>query len=336
MAGLDQLSAHLERGWERFEGGDLIGAERSARSALELAPKNPEVLFLLGSVLASDNRPEEAMECFQEAMAEEDGYIDPILAAADLALRAFSDPDECIKLCDEVLDFAEDPEDIADAALLKIDALLELGAEEKAKALLREIPSSLQNPTTLYRLGRACYELKRVKEAEAHLRAAIQIEPKLADAHYDLGHLLGELGREEEARMSFFVAHQLDLEAPRPKDHLSAPMLLMLAERVRAEFPAPLREKLAGAPIVITARIGAELVFEGFDPRALCFFGGQPADPPQGQSATLERIFLYRDPLLAITRTPEEAAREIRAALLAEAAQFFGFSDSDLASWGIF
>ena len=51
---MDQLSAHLERGWDLAQRGDTRGAGASARHALELQPESPEVHNLLGFVAAID------------------------------------------------------------------------------------------------------------------------------------------------------------------------------------------------------------------------------------------------------------------------------------------
>lgn len=331
MASTDQLSAHLDRGWERYARGDLEGAERSARTALAAAPKSPEALCLLGSTLSLAGRREEAMECFQQAMEEEDGYIEPILGAAELWLRGFSEPDRCIRLCDELLSFAEEPDDIAEASLLKLEALLDKRDNAAALSVLEKISDDLSSGPLLYRLGHCCYELEQYDAAERHFKAAISFDPNLSDAHYELGTMLRELGREDEGRASLWASYTLDVLQEKPAKENAQEV----AEHTRAGLPPGMRALLGGAPLLLAPRIGPELVAEGFDPRALCFFAGQPAEPKKKTKPHLERIFVYWATLSLYGRTPEEWERELRAALLAEAAEFFQLSDRELADRGV-
>lgn len=334
MASTEQSIAHLERGWDRFQQGDFIGAERSARALLELSANDPEALCLLGAILGAQGRPEEALRCYRDAMSEDNTNPEPILGAAELALRAFSDPEECARLCDLALAAAQEPESQADAALLKIEALLLLGERPEAQILLREVPEDLDSPALLLRLGRLCGDLGRQDDAERHLRAAIAREPRFADAHYELGLVLGDLGREQEARELLLSTYLLDAERV-PLRQLSAKQIQEMAERVRAGLPPGIRALLGGAPFLVAPRIGAELVGEGFDPRSSCYFAGQPASFEEDQPAQLERIFLYHQPILSFARNPSAIEGELRAALLAEVAQFFALSDRELADRGV-
>ena len=45
---MDQLSAHLDRGWDLAQKGDATGASECGKRALELDPQSPEVHNLLG------------------------------------------------------------------------------------------------------------------------------------------------------------------------------------------------------------------------------------------------------------------------------------------------
>ena len=76
---MDQLSAHLDRGWDLVQRGDLKGARASARRALETEKESPEAHNLLGFVAAQEGDSEEALEHYRQAMALDDGYIDPML-----------------------------------------------------------------------------------------------------------------------------------------------------------------------------------------------------------------------------------------------------------------
>src|SRR5918912_397196 len=115
---MDQLSAHLDRGWGLAQKGDAAGATACARRALELDPQSPEVHNLLGYSAALAGDSEEALEHYRQAIAL----------------------DEAITMCNDALDYAETPEEIADCVLLKVDALLGKGDVAEAKRALQDIP----------------------------------------------------------------------------------------------------------------------------------------------------------------------------------------------------
>ena len=78
---MDQLTAHLDRGWDLAQSGDARGAESSARRALELAPDSPEAFNLLGYVASLEGDTDEAIEAYQQAIALDDGYVEAMLNA---------------------------------------------------------------------------------------------------------------------------------------------------------------------------------------------------------------------------------------------------------------
>ena len=67
--GMDQLSAHLDRGWDLIQKGDLRGARASARRALEADKDSPEAHNLLGYVAAQEGDADEALEHYRQADA---------------------------------------------------------------------------------------------------------------------------------------------------------------------------------------------------------------------------------------------------------------------------
>jgi tetratricopeptide (TPR) repeat protein len=328
MSGTDQISAHLDRAWERLARGEYDAAERSARLVLAQNPRHPEALHLLGSLCATQEKREEALELFHTAMQEDEGYLDPILACAELWLSQFQNPEKCLEHCEDILSFADEPEDIVEATLLKCEALFELGEKDEVLHLLRELPEVVE-ASLLYR-----WDIEQFADAEQKLRAAISLEPNLADAHYDLGKLLRDKGKEEDAFHFLWGSYLLDITGQRESAALRE-WLPEVAEKTRADLPSGMRALLNGVPLLLAPRIGPELVAEGFDPRSLCFFAGQPAEPAQQKRAQLDRIFVYQMPLALFAKTPAAAERELRAALLAEAAEFFQLSDRELADRGV-
>src|SRR6188472_3323694 len=66
---VDQLSAHLDRGWDLAQKGDAAGANACARRALEIDSQSPEVHNLLGYTSALSGESEEALEHYKQAIA---------------------------------------------------------------------------------------------------------------------------------------------------------------------------------------------------------------------------------------------------------------------------
>ncbi|MBF0460211.1 MAG: tetratricopeptide repeat protein, partial [Magnetococcales bacterium] len=61
-----------------------------------------------------------------------------------------------------------------------------------------------------YNLGNLLQDLKRFEEAEVSYRHALRVEPDFAEAHYNLGNLLHELKRFEEAEASYRQALRVE------------------------------------------------------------------------------------------------------------------------------
>ena len=100
---MDQMSAHLERGWDLAQRGDTHGAASSARRALELNPNSPEVHNLLGFVAALDGDCDEAIEAYQQAICLDDGYVEAMLNAAELFVHPMAQFEDAIDICDQIL-----------------------------------------------------------------------------------------------------------------------------------------------------------------------------------------------------------------------------------------
>lgn len=65
------------------------------------------------------------------------------------------------------------------------------------------------NPALWLDLGNAYDQAERTDSAEWAYRKALQLDPELPEAHYNLGLLLDELGRRPEAAQELRIAHRL-------------------------------------------------------------------------------------------------------------------------------
>ena len=266
--GMDQLSAHLDRGWDLLNRGDLRGARASARRAMEIDKESPEAFHLLGQVCQREGEADQALEHFRQAMSLDDGYIDPMLSAAEVLIHPMQDYDGAIALCDEVLEFAEAPEEIVDATLLKFDALLARGDDAEAAALLNGLPDGpFDGAMYPFLIGRAWYDAGDCRKAEPFLVDALRQEPRHPDAHYFLALVREELGDVPGATRAFLEARALDLNEPAAPWSLPREQFQREVERACAALEPDVARELEGAMVVVSDAPGLEAVVDGVDPR---------------------------------------------------------------------
>lgn len=293
---MDQLSAHLDRGWDLVHRGDFEGARRSAEKSVEIDAEAPEAHNLLGYVSAVLGDSEAALEHYRQAIALDESFIEAMLNAAEVLIHPVHDFDAAIALIDEALDWAEGDEEIADAMLLKFDAYAHRGDDESARRVLKTLPEiSGSNGRVSFLVGRAYFEIADLASARKHLERAVEVEAAHADARYYLAMTLDGLEQRESATIEFLRCRELDLAAPRA--HWALPVA-QFERTVRAaieQLEPPLKAVLEGALIVVVDAPGAEVVAEGVDPRAAVLLDAR-ANPatPQASETRAGRAFIYQ------------------------------------------
>ncbi len=289
---MDQMSAHIDRAWDRMAAGDIPGALRSAEKAAEMDRDSPEVQNLLGYVLAADGRAEEAIERYRQAIELDESFVEAMLNAAEVYLFPMRDWDAAIAMVEAALEWIEDDQELADALLLEVDALLGKGDRAGAETVLRRVPAGpFENAGVEVAIGRAWFELGHADTAEPHLDRAVGIEPDLADAHYYLG--LCREARKDLTGMavSFLRARDAELRAGGPLGPLSPAEFEEQVKGAIQSLPAPLGETIDGAFVIVGDLPGAEVVAEGVDPRIPVLLDGLSLD---GEPPKAARVFVYR------------------------------------------
>jgi tetratricopeptide (TPR) repeat protein len=318
---MDQLSAHLDRGWDLAQKGDAAGALACARRALELDPKSPEVHNLLGFAAALDGDTDEAIEHYRQAVTLDETYFEAMLNAAELLISPLGDWDEAIAMCGSALDYAETNEEIADCILLKVDALMgKSGREEAAKALAMVPPGPYESPSYDYLIGRAHYEVGQIDEALPLIEDAVKRDPLHADARYYLGLLRDEKGDSAGATDAFLHARALDLRQPALPWSSSPEAFGAVVRQVVAKLDSVLGRYVHEAEVYCFDVVGPELVVDGVDPRALIIL-----DATQGENgrATRGRIFVYQRNVERAAGSPDAIEEELSHALEHEIASVF-------------
>ncbi|MBW2453918.1 MAG: tetratricopeptide repeat protein [Deltaproteobacteria bacterium] len=336
---MDQLSAHLDRGWDLAQRGDARGAEMSARQALELAPDSPEVHNLLGYVAALEGDCDEAVEAYQQAIFLDETYIEAMLNAAELMVHPLGLLDEAVNMCEQILDLTEFPDEVIDASLLKFEALITKGDKAAAKKLLASLPEGpYESHTQNYLAGRAHYETGDLEAAAQFIEAAIDGDLRSPDIYYYAGLLCEERDDRQGACAAFLQTRQLELEMGMPAWAPDGETFLKLTERAVTELPAELQTVVQSAELYIADLPGAEVVVDGVDPRALVLVDAavssspdeaEPSEDPEQQLSV--RIFLYALNLMHAAGGLHAMGQCIREALVSELETTFGELADELA-----
>lgn len=341
---MDQFSAHLDRGWDLIQRGDAVGAEASAKRALELDGESPEAFNLLGYVAALRGDYEEAAENYRQAIALDDTYLEAILNAAELYVHPLPDFEEAERLCDDALELVETDEERVDTLLLKFDALLGQNRLEAARDLCHRFPPPpYENPAHAFLVGRAHYEVGETQTAIPLIEEATRSIPESAEAFYYLGLIRDEQGDERGATDAFLRSRELDLENPPVAWSLSPQTFhASVVAAVRALEPE-LRQLIDEDAIYVASMPGAEVVVDGVDPRALLMLdavaletvllpaagssGKIPAaiaqQEPPATSKTRLRLFVYQRNVERIAGSVEQLNTELGAALSGELRGYF-------------
>src|SRR5689334_22591801 len=104
---MDQLTAHLDRGWDLAHRGDSEGAATSARRALDLDQGSAEAYNLLGYAAAVQGDYESALEHYRQALTLDDTYLEAMLNLTEVYIHPLGDFPSALALCDQALELVE-------------------------------------------------------------------------------------------------------------------------------------------------------------------------------------------------------------------------------------
>jgi tetratricopeptide (TPR) repeat protein len=317
----DQLTAHLDRGWDLAQKGDSAGAIACAKRALEIDPQSPEVHNLMGFAAALEGDADEALECYRQAIALDETYFEAMLNAAEIMIAPLADYDGAIAQIEEALDYAESNEEIADCILLKVDAFTAKGDYEEAKRSMKMLPEGpFDAPSYLFLIGRAWYELGQLDKAAPLIEQAANDDPTSADAHYYLGLVRDEQGDPRAATQALLRSRALDAMRPPPSWAPQPDAFAGVVKTAIEKLDRVLGRYMREAEVYIVDLPGAELVVDGVDPRALLVLDAPPVD--DGAPARV-RVFVYQRNVERIAGSIEALEGELTTALEREVTAVF-------------
>jgi tetratricopeptide (TPR) repeat protein len=306
---MDRLSAHLDRGWELVSQGDLNGAMASAEQTLELDGDSPDAHNLIGYIHAANGNLELALEHYRQAIELDEHYLEAMLNAAELLIHPLGNFDEAIRMLDQALENCQTADDIADASVLKVDALLQQGERAAAAELLLGLPDEpFENEQLDFLIGRAHFELDQLEPAQTLIeRAAARPDPS-PDVMYYLGLLRDRQGRAQEASLAFLKTRHLDGQVPRPSWSVSHSRFEKVVQGALRGLPEDIARRLEGNLIMVTDLPGLEIVAEGIDPRTPLLLDEMSGN---GGNEDQRRLFVYQRNIERLIRHPLELQQDV-------------------------
>lgn len=277
--GMNQLAAHLDRGWEYLARGDLAAAERSALRALDVDSLSAEAHTLKGAVVWTEGKAEEALEAFEKALELDPDNPEPMLYAAEVLAR---DPDRIV----EARNLAEDAVEMAEmrsqdgvraqGVVLLAELAANTGDRAHANALLTLHHDLLiGTEPVLERVGSLYFRLERSDLAEKFLLLSLDTHHS-GDAHYFLGHIYLESGRADLVTEQFLGVRYHDVTAGPPVWTYGEDAFDLLCRDKSLSVVRELNFPLTERRVLVVDYPGVEAIMQGVDPRAPVYLGQEP------------------------------------------------------------
>ncbi len=205
----DARTAFLH-GVELHRAGDLEGAIREYRAALQLDPSNVQALSNLGAALSASGRFDEAIARYQDALK-----LQPSLPGVrlNLGLAYYKSSRFAAAAREFETVHAAAPADLR-TSLLLADCYLRLGRFPQAVALLSPLAAAQPDDRSLdYLLGTALIRSGHADQGQLYIDRILR-DPDSAEAHYLLGAASFTAGAFPKAVSEFALALQRKASLP--------------------------------------------------------------------------------------------------------------------------
>lgn len=268
--------------------GDSLSAERLLRRALLLDPQSAPVHCALGILLATLQRKDEALACFDKLITMKADFVEAHFQQGNVLLGLGRFP-EAIASFDNAMGL--DPHHV-NALTCKGHALHELGRFAEAITCYDRILTV--NPAhvpSLINRGAAFKDSRQVERAIAEFDLALAIDPDNSTAWFNRGEALLVLNRLDQALASFDNVLSIDPEFAQA--WLGRANILMLTKKV-TESLAACHRALEIEPNCAKAltQLGIGHSLQGDTETALTYFDRALAIKPDLEYALSGRIFI--------------------------------------------
>jgi choline-sulfatase len=223
----DILSAYAER---LIEQGKDAEAEAALTRAVEKSPFHQRARRLLGDLLKSSGRPQDAIEVYQQMLRIQPDDADTHFAIGSILLD--SDPSAALPYLEEACRLA--PSRVFFLTSLGIAYLKDGRMNEAEAALRRAIALAPDDPSIRNNLGIVLVQTRRFEDAIRELQALLERNPKFTPARNNLAIALADSGdlvrAERQARQA------IDEEPDYLDAHLTLAAILNRSGRLDEEY----------------------------------------------------------------------------------------------------
>lgn len=335
---MSKIAQLFARGTAALEADNLEGLHAAVAETNNLADDDPRVRYLrfMAKWLDPETEEDELDELFGSLseIVEGAGRLDDVREAGrivlDLAdvLVDLDEVDEAEHAIRELLEREGlDEQTDAEARLLQAQILMDFHEDvEEALALLDGVAPAMRERLGYVSLRAAVLlDLSREDEALALLHEALAREDH-TELHYQLGMVLRQLGRGDDAlehlltvRKRDLASNDVDVNEPVPDDE--AADLGRYLEDVLDTLPEPVMQRIASAAIRVERWPDEAAVRNGVDPRTGLAFEGTP--DTDEQDGSVDALVIYRDVIVSQIDSDEEIVSALAMGLVEEVDRFF-------------
>ncbi|MBT4046364.1 MAG: tetratricopeptide repeat protein [Rhodospirillaceae bacterium] len=198
--GAPNIQQILDAALQHHGAGRLPEAERGYQQVIQLDPKHPVALHLLGVAAQQSGKVDLAVDLIRKAVAVAPDYAEAHYNLGAI-LHDLGKLDEAAASYHRAL--AHQP-DYAKAHFNLGNTLKELGKLDDAAASYgKALALQPDYAKAYYNLGVVLHMLNRLDDAAASYQRVLAIEPNYAEAHFNLGNALNDLERPDAAAASY-------------------------------------------------------------------------------------------------------------------------------------
>jgi Flp pilus assembly protein TadD len=204
MASTDQL---FQQAFRAHQAGDIAAATSGYKQVLKKVPRDPEVLYLLGTAYGQSLQFKEAKKYLSQALQLNAKHVET-MNNLGLVLKGMDEPREALLHYRRALELSPDYVDAHNNAGHSLEALDEL--EEAERHLRRALELAPDHVDAHCNLGVVLYKKDRFAEAATHLQRGLKARPDHAISWNYLGSIYKTWGRLDEALACMDKAVALD------------------------------------------------------------------------------------------------------------------------------
>lgn len=190
--------------------GDYYDAANYLEQSLKMDPNDLEARYHLGRVRYQQNQFDQAMAAFQEVLRRDPANLKAqynlglCLEAKNQTQAALASYRKAIALDTAAPTHSEEPYLVYGKLLNTVNR-----ASEAVPLLTKAVEIQPKSAEAHYELGRAQFALGRFDDARGQLEQAVQLNPGDSPTHYLLGRVYTRLGKPEQAAEQFKMTEQL-------------------------------------------------------------------------------------------------------------------------------